>query len=640
MTNDQGRLQIMSTSPDDKSIRVSRNFPGKALGRLVFEDSEKPLHNMPVELWGKFFLLPAKFLASGLTDREGNFELPYNLADVTFRNYLNLQLRAYETSHTYGTSGEIVVNRHLVYTVKNNHAVDGEIFDFGTCRIPYWKYDPSTPLIRVYVEKRKAPPEEYTAGHGPASAKCIGGLGGIWVNMQKHRLINLLNPNWPSLATLQASYPENRTRMLERQRPGYTRGDEYFGQQVLNGFNPCLLRGDKERPGWYRFWLNWDAYEQDGIHDLPNVDARFEIKDDKLMPVQITVQFRKPGGTAPHCPLQEPMTFTPDDGDRWLQAKRIFRVCNFVGGEIDIHLVRCHLNVEQYAIAARRNLRKNPLRHLLFPHLKEVTRVNQEGNELIFGETGVLNVASALTPKAILNRFIDQMAGLDWRGWKPRRVLCKTHNYAKAANVFWEVFTEYVNIFFEENREGILEHWLEIHRFSQDLVTHSLPYAPLPSDPGDDWFDANELDDPGIPRPKIDGVYKAVRPFTLSDEPAAGDIENLKQVCRYVIFHAAFAHAWSNARQFDECGEVLYASLGLRNGSLAPEDDLTIAPTPREAGYQLFLAKVLSGTRYGMIMSNEDRDIPPVLLDLLHEKEEALRECEVDIYDVQGRINI
>jgi len=135
-------------------------------------------------------------------------------------------------------------------------------------------------------------------------------------------------------------------------------------------------------------------------------------------------------------------------------------------------------------------------------------------------------------------------------------------------------------------------------------------------------------------------VLRAVRPVTEGDAPAPGDLEKLKQLCRYAIFHASFGHAWSNSRQYDEGGEVLYASLGLHNGSFGPESDLSIAPTPREAAYQMFLARFLSGTRYGMIMANVEGDIHPVLPELLSAREAEFKACEVDIYDVQARVNI
>ncbi|HEX5760029.1 MAG TPA: hypothetical protein VF121_12630, partial [Thermoanaerobaculia bacterium] len=590
-------------------------------------------------LWARPPVGAARLLAGGETDCDGRFELPIggNGRGAPAR----LELRLFETSFRFGADRRPeAAGRRRIATLPLDGRGGGATLDCGERRVRYWLYDPDTRLVRVKIDDLRDPPDPYTAERWTAQKRCVGGFNGIQFRARKHQVLNLLNPRWPPLPAIHADYPENRTRALERERPGYTRSDEYFGQRVLSGFNPCLLAGDRERPGRWRYWYNWDAYEQDGVHELPNVDVRFEVRDERLWPVRITVQRRLPGGTAPRSPLAEPVTATPEDGERWLAAKRIFRVCSGVGGEIDFHLARTHLNSEQYAIAARRNLRKNPLRHLLFPHLREVTRVNVDGNTLVFGRTGVLNVASALTPESVIDRFVDQMASLDWTGWRPRRPLCATHHYAKAANLFWEVVTAYVEVFFAERGPGIVARWPEVHRFSRDLVAHSLPYAPLPSDPGDEWIDRNELDDPGVPRQEVGGVLRAVRPVTRGDEPAPGDLENLKQLCRYAIFHASFGHAWSNSRQYDEGGEVLYASLGLRNGAFGPESDLSIAPTPREAAYQMFLARFLSGNRYGMIMANTEGDIHPVLLELLRSREEEFRSCEVDIYDVQARVNI
>lgn len=608
----------------------------RATGRLVFADTGRPLHHMEVELWSRPRLGPARLLARGETDADGRFAL-----DLEGGGGPRLELRLAETSYRFGEDRRPeVAARCRVGTVPLGAVNGAGPYAFGEQRVGYWLYDPDQRLVRLKIDDLKRCPDPYTPARWVAQARSIGGVYGIKIRARKHQVLNLLSLRWPSLPAIQADYPENRTRTLERLRPGWTRGDEYFGERVLNGFNPCRLAGDRTHPGRYRFWYNWDAYEQDGEHDLPNVDVRFELRGERLVPVQITVQLRVPGSKGAHAPLQEPVTVTPADGERWLQAKRIFRVSSGVGGEIDVHLARSHLMTEQFAVAARRNLRKNPLRHLLFPHLREVTRVNVDGNKLIFGRRGVLNVASALTPEAVTQRFVDQMACLDWTGWRPRLPICATHHYAAAANLFWEVVGTYVDHHFAEHGAAIAEHWLEVHRFSQDLVEHSFPYQPLPADPGDEWLDTNEMDDETLPRQEVGGVPRAIRPVTRGDRPAPGDLENLRQLCRFVIFHASFVHAWSNSRQYDEGGEVLYASLCLHNGSFGDESDLSIAPTPREAAYQIFLAKFLSGNRYGMIMANEERDIHPVLLELLRTREEEFRACEVDIYDVQARVNI
>lgn len=607
---------------------------GRISGRLVFEDGGRPLHNMDLELCVRPLWGPARPLAQGTTDRDGAFILTVE-APIPRR----LELRLLETQHWYDDQGRVQVEHRPVYRVRRR--IPAGKTEWGTLTIPYWKYDPDSPLVRVYVADIKNPPEQYTPGRWPQHFACIGNVFyGLLATVRWHQLLNRINPNWPSVHSAQAAFPPNLTRRMEAERPGSTRSDTFFGQRVLNGFNPCLLSRDRRNPERYRYWCNWDAYEQDGIHDLPNVDLRFEVREEALWPVEITLQFRKQGGKAPYSPLAPPTTYTPADGARWEQAKRVCRMVFGVTGELDVHLGRGHLNTEQYAVAARRNLRRNPLKNLLFPHLREITRVNIDGGKLIFGEAGVMSQGSALTARSARLRVHDRVASLDWKGWRPRQPICEGHHYAKAANLFWQVLTEYVDHFFAENEAEIHAHWYEVHRFSHDLVAHSLPYQPPSEDPDDLWTDLGEFGDRTTPRVVIDGRPRALRPVTRSDEPEAGELELLQELARYLIFHASLLHAWSNARQYQEGGDLFFSSLGMRNGSMGPEDDLSIGPLPRGAAYQLFLARYLSGVRYGMIMTNEDRDIHPILPQLLRRHEEEFLRYEVDIYDVQARTNI
>ena len=134
-----------------------------------------------------------------------------------------------------------------------------------------------------------------------------------------------------------------------------------------------------------------------------------------------------------------------------------------------------------------------------------------------------------------------------------------------------------------------------------------------------------------------------MQPITLSDEADEEGIENMKQVARYVIFHATFFHSWPNSRQLDDCGEILYNGLGLRygdNGVMAPESDLSIAPPPRRASEQLWFSNALTKTEFGFIMTNEDHDVHPKLPSLLRARRDRFADLGVNIYKIQSRTNI
>jgi hypothetical protein len=456
----------------------------------------------------------------------------------------------------------------------------------------------------------------------------------------RHLVEHRLSPARPSLATIQADYPENLTQRLERERPGHTRSDAYFVDRVLNGLNPCLPVADRREPGLWRVAFDWDRCEMDGMHVLPNAELHLRREGDALVPVRLRIQCREPGATAPHAPLQPAREVTPADGEAWQQAKRLFRCAWALHGQIVAHLSVSHLNMEQYAVAAYRNLRRNPVRDLLFPHLREVVLINHGGTDLIFGERGYVTTASALTSGAIDGLFVEALGRCDWRGWRPRRPLVPGHTFGHAATLFWEVVTQHVDEFLAAHREAIAAHWVELRLMSDELVAHAVPHVPPALGPDDEVLDAGELGDQAAPRPTRDGVTQAVRPFTASDAPSEADWEALAQVCRYVIYHATFYHAWANDRQHDDGGELRYAALSLRGSGWGDEADAALGQTPTEATDQLFLSMFLQLTGYGYILRNEDRDIPPRLVELLRQHEPAFRAIGFDPATIRSRINI
>lgn len=623
--------------------------PRVATGRFLFEfrtpsGRDKPLHNMYVELWHRDVI--EVFLGCATTARDGTFEVWYDATDLGGR--VNLELRLFESQHSYTREGDLQLVNRLAFTLPGARGVTDSAFAFGDLRVPYWEYDPADPMPRALIVEQGDPPQSYAPGRSMLMLKAVAP---IEVIKQKHLMEYRLTGKGPSIDRIQRDYPESVTVRLERERPGYTRTDEYFGERMLNGMCASVFDRDESNPGRFRIYHHWNSYEQDGVHALPNVDMRFEVRDERLYPVQITLHLREPGVTAPNAPTQR-LTFTPDDGERWMQAKRIARVSAAMVAELDNHLTTTHLNTEQYAIAAYRNLRKNPLRFLLFPHLKEVVLINHSGNDFLMGERGYFTTASALTLESVKLRIRQVMGTLDWKNWRPIQPICETHSYAKAANLFWDALSEYVDDFFEQYAEEIAEHWYEVHMFSRDLVEHSPPdflcrfltgaVAGRPAE-ARRWFTTDERMDVDIPRYVVNGVPRAVQPVTQSDVPASSDIENMKQVCRYTIYHATFKHTWANARQYVDGGEILYNCLGLRygeNGLFVPESDHSVAPPPDRASQLLWISYMLSRSVYGHIMRNEDHDINPAFLETLEERRAEFAAVGLDIDTIQSRTNI
>lgn len=616
-----------------------------ARGRLVFEsNTDKPIHHFKVELWDRDLTSPDDFLGRAESDRNGNFIVHYDPKDAGPNDLPDLELRIFEPVHHYSQEGHLSVKHILVQSVKGDDNVTAKEFDFGAIAIPYWEYDKNASSPRVYVPEHGEPPSQYSKGRLMTMVK-IGAP--LEVVKRKHFLQNNLNSAKPSIADIQNDYAESKTMKMERENPGSSRSDEYFGDRILNGMVATNLDRDPFNPDQFWVYQQWNSYEQDGIHCLPNVDIKFKLENEKLVPIQISLAMRERGVKERNAQTTK-ISITRDEGEKWLQAKRIARMSCSLWAELEAHLINTHLNSEQYAIAMFRNVRKNPFRFILSPHVKEVASINHGANTMLLGKDGHITNACALTEEAIHERIHQSMGMLDWKNWSPRKPLNDDHAYAHAAHLYWKVLGVYMDRIFQFYDEDIRKYWFEIKQFSDELVENSNPFymcsylqRALAKD--DSWFNKEERPDLSLKREMVNGKEVAVSRITASEEADDEGIANLKQVAKYVIMHATFMHSWANNQQMDDGAEVAYASLGLRwgkNGVFVPESDESICPPPKLATEQVWISTFLSKTKFGFIMRNEDEDIHPIFLETLREFKSEFDALGLDIDEIQSRTNI
>jgi len=615
----------------------------KATGKLVFGDTNKPLHSIELELWDRDIGTPGDYLGTGITDYNGQFTIYYDPAKAGFLDAPDLELRLLENRISFDRDNQQVSTYRIAYIIKGQDNVKEKAYDFGTCTVPYWLYKPDSHFARLFFSELEGTPDDYSVGRTLQGYDAASGLVPI---KAKHVITNTLHPDQPTLPEIQAAYPPNLTIKLDQKNPGYSRSDEYFVSRVLNGMNPCLMKRNKHNPNLFKTAFNWDNYEKDDDHDLNNVEAFFELKGGKLVPTAITVQSRYPDSYLPHSRLKDPVTYTPKDEEKWLQAKRIFRTNSFFAAEMIEHYIKAHLQMEQYTIAVFRNLRKNPVRLILSPHVKSLVNINQRADEVLVSPTiGLVTTNGPLIPASVVQICKESMATYDWKGWKPRQPICESHTFAKITNLYWQVLTEYIDAFFEDYQEEIVKEWGEIHRLSDDIIEHSVAYQPSQPcgsslDNDYDWYDYNELDKPDIPRTTVNGKVKATRPITNSDKPSAEDIQNLKEFCRYVVFFITLWHSWVNDSQADEGGEIFYNSLALRNGSFGNENDPSIAPNILESTNLIYMVNVLTAIKYGYILKNEDDDIPEKFRTTLASYKQKFADLGYDVGNIRALINV
>ncbi len=646
---DARRAVSRKLAPQVRALRAPTALPAVAVGRLVFEQDGPhgpiPLHHVKVELWDRDVSTPDDFLGEAETDADGRFAVRYDPAAAGAGDLPDLELRFFEPHHTFRKDGGVALTWRHIGSERGPDDHGGLHHDFGTLRLPYWEYDPSTPLPRLLVTEEGDPPTAYAPGRSLAMLKSV-----IPIELVKRR--HLLQTSLglpPSLAEIQDDYPASMTVRMEREAPGSSRSDAFFGERLLNGMFATVLDRDPEAPGdpaAFRIYLPWNAYEQDGVHCQPDVDLRLRLEGGRVLPVRILLGLRAPGATAPGSPVTR-RAFTPADGAAWEAAKHVARVSLTLDTELGNHLGQCHFNIEQYAIAAYRNLRRNPVRWLLVPHLREVVLINRSANEFLIGPRGYITRASALTEPAIATRLLHLLGSYDWRGFAPAPPVCEGHRYARAANLVWGLLGEHVDAFFAEHGDAIAAEWREVHRFSDELVGHAVPAfvcrwlrARVPGKPAP-WFERSERMD--LDEKAADPPPRAVSPVTHSDVPRPGEVDALKQLCRYVIFFATFRHTWANNLQWEDAGEVRYACLGLRwgeDGGLPAIDEPEAGPPPDQATEMLWISWMLSKTSYGFILANEEGDMHPRLVELLRARAAELAALGLDARTVRSRINI
>jgi len=665
------------------------------IGQLVFagkNDINKPIHNIKVVFWARTWLFQWRKLAEGVTDHNGEFNLAYSLEAAKRWKFFQHRFEIYQTDYRYDGSEKPKYHYTLFKSQKvSSSELVGMRYNLRTIQLFYWEYRTDSDVPRVVIKDHdKDAPQYYSQGRQDAMNQQI-----IPIELTKLSHIEKLNkdPNSLSIKEIQDDYPINLTVCMERKIPGITRGDNWFGQRMMNGMYAATFIQDKDNPQdyWTRLYGACD-YDINNTYAFPSAHIKFSLDNEGYMqPKEIIF---KGSLTAKENNPNAIHQFTPADGEKWVQAKRVARVTGALATELDDHFAGTHLVTEQYAIAAYRNLRLSPIAALLFPHLKEVVLINHSADSILIGpakpapppssirtggiilwledkiqrllgkiafETGgYIPQASALTAKGISQRVKDLMGVQDWKNWQPMEPLSEVHYFARAQNAYWELLCEYVDECIDENIDAIAEHWYELYCFSEDLVNHSVPLFLSNVNLDElneserqfaqerlEWYKQRYNLDLKAKREKINGQVKVVSPITKSPTFNPDDVDNLKAVCRYCIMISTFMHSFVNEHQYDDIGEVLYNSLGLRfgdgeDGIMAPESDTRISPDLLRSTQMMWFSNLLSRTEYGFIERNEEGDINPKFVEGLKRYKDKIElgGKGVLIKNIESRTNI
>jgi hypothetical protein len=650
---------LLRLFPRDSKCR-SRHIDSHLTGRTCYahrEEFNEPIRGLHTQFWARTWWGQWRKMGDAYCDEDGYFRLPFELRAARRRIIRHLFFEIYQTTRIYHQDKQPVpvLERCYRQQIKKSD-LTGMTYNLRSIHLYLWEYRRDSVAPRAVIrDVNHDAPQYYAQGRVDAMIEQIMPFEFIKF---KH-LEQIANaPETITLADIQNDYPENLTVCIEKQLPGYTRTDAWFGERMMNGMNRGYFEPDKsnDRHYWIRYFGICN-YEHNTEYALPTVEVKFEVPPDQL-PVPLEIHLTGPLNAYDKNPWQKKV-IKKDDGDVWTYAKRVVRVTGAFSTEVDEHFTGTHLNVEQYAIAAYRNFRRSPLACLLFPHLKEVALVNHSADTLLIHQ--YIPSATALTEEGLKQRCVDILGVQDWKSWKPMKSLGDAHACARAEKLFWEITTEFVERFFADNASDIQKYWYEVYYFSKDLVEHAVPV--FLSDihtkeytPEEDalnkarrkYYAKQYGFDYDLPRVVVNNQLKAVSPVTHAlnfAETAPDDWANLQQLCVYAIMMATYMHTWINERQYDDLGEVLYSSGGLRfgmqqRGILAPESDLSIAPDLTRATQMLWFTNFLSRTEYGMIVRDEEGDVNPIFKDMLMSKQSDFEKFGVDINAIESRTNI
>lgn len=680
--------------PKNLSAVIPMTYPLDSclVGRITFSgrrDVNTPIHHMKVIFWARTWLLQWRKIAEGITDHDGVFELPFSIRAAKGWSVFRRRFEIYQTTYTYGKS-PIPSSHYELFHSQIVPGLDlvGMRYDLRTIQLFYWEYRTDTTVPRTAIKNHdKDAPQYYSQGRLDAMNQQI-----LPIELTKLSHLERIakDPAALTINDIQGDYPENLTRCMECTKQGVTRSDEWFGLRMMNGMYAATFVPVENEPEYY-FTRIYGActYQVNDQYAFPTVEIKFHLDTSGIM-MPREIRFTGPL-TARDTDPWICHTVNWNDGDQWLYAKRVARVTGALSTELDDHFTGTHLVTEQYAIAAYRNLQLSPLAALLFPHLKEVALINHAADSILIGpakppplpspirsgglilwiedqlnrilnralfeEGGYIPQASALTHSGTAARILDMMGVQDWKHWHPMEPLSDKHIFPKIQQAYWDILGHYIDVFFQENREDIRKHWYEIFCFSRDLVAHAVPlYGNLEHLNERErqlvkerlaWYQQRYAIDYKSPRMTIDDELKVLSPLTTSESFNENDLDNVKQACRYIIMMATFMHSFVNEQQYNDIGEVLYNSLGLRfgdgeHGVLAPESDTRISPDLTRSTQMMWFSNLLSRTEYGFIVRNEEGDINPQLVEMLKDRRNEIEKHDPQfrVSDIESRTNI
>lgn len=541
---------------------------GVLQGCLVRLDRLTPIHNQPVKLFAvssRFFgLLTNKTpIGAAETTEKGEFQFTFPYSDIKASNvkYLILEVES-------APSG--------LFAFCDTYIFDSIVVERPESQITYLKHPIAAEVLEYDINSsNRFQPKNTRHIPKPNNTKfVVEMIDSAWDEILKTLKINVLKDG-VTTDIVQKLYGIGTNKNQH--------DSDTLVRMIFEYYDPrALEKGDGDDQ--YILKINHERYSKAKQDiDLPNVNVYLR-KDDTIdigiKIERIDLDFHRNGSSQIETYLEEEKVFP--------KALRALGNVLFLLGQFETHLGRGHLMSGQYAMAMK-NFIKSPIAKLLAPCLKGVLRINHLGGPLIFGETGVLNIA--LDQEGIKQILQDEMASLNYN-WKPCPSRFSGDRFGQLKNLLYHSFSKGVSEFLENNRNEIEKHKYEIYRFSEDLVNYSFAYRPYQgkTDMGN-WIDSSEVN----LRPfKEDDDAKAFEPIMIDAETLDDrGWESLEKALTHFLYLASYHDIvhheparWLNMQ---------FATLSPRNQDITQIEDLDpyMGTKPIEANNQLAVGKAL-----------------------------------------------
>lgn len=586
------------------SLAVTKKVSGRFVHIHRDEDRQAPVSGRKVSLYAPGWLQNT-LLATAETDEKGTFKAEFIWKHRPYESVQNIIVALFEKGSPSEGDTERAVYKSTL-SISN-----APVVELPEQQVELYETQTDLPALAQPADENIRP-QQVTPGFK------FDLFSAAAVNRIKEFLVECTS-KCQNARSVQALFPSEHPVHLTA---------ENTIEMLLNGIYPCHFRkgtGDE-----LVHIIRWDNYHSSATPDLPNVRIIIKPSGDTMAIKELGIQFRG----------EEEKTYTPESPE-FLKALYLFNSAALVRGEAVQHLGLGHLMVGQIALAFFRAVTHHPIAKLLRAHLDGVAEINRLGGGLIFGEDGVLNV-SGLEPDGIMDLLKATLNKSDGSTFKPRAMLCKGHRFAAAEQLYWKIVTDAVDSFFKENQAAIADPktWPEIYEMSYFLVKSSLPYSKdtdYENTPYTTWQDTNELDESGLRRVRgSNGDLKTFRYLTKGQAPEEGDIERLKQFCRYAIFMSTFWH-WAL-----HSSQKMWV-LNLEFASLAPENHATEpfgGTQPNHAAKQLAVGSTLVNFKAATLVSNPNNAVYQPLIDGVLAHAEQFSALGYDITEMHACVEI